>query len=104
MRLVSLCVAREHLRPPGEVDDVRIYRMIEEASAIVLDYLKLPFDAYHDSAGELVPELVPPAVRAATLLVLGALYDNADGQNPDKQPLSDAVKALLHSRRVPTLA
>jgi len=104
MRLVPLCVAREHLRPPGEIDDARIYRLIDEASAIVLDYLKLPDDAYHDSAGTLVEADMPPAVRSATLLVLGALYDNADGQNPDKQPLSDAVKALLHSRRVPTLA
>lgn len=104
MRLVTLCVAREHLRPPGTVDDVRIMRLIDEASAIVLDYLKLPIDAYHTSTGELIEADVPGAVRAATLLVMGALYDNADGQSPDKQPLSDAVKALLHSRRVPTLS
>lgn len=104
LALVSLCVAKEHLRPAGDIDDVRIQRLIEEASALVLDYVKLPADAYHTTAGELIEADVPPVVRAAVLLVLGALYDNADGQNPDKQPLSDAVKALLHSRRVPTLA
>lgn len=102
--LVTLEVAREHLKPPGTIDDVRIQRLIEEASALVLDYIKLPADSYHSTGGELQADDVPPVVRSAVLLVLGALYDNADGQDPDKQPLSDAVKALLHSRRVPTLA
>lgn len=104
LAIITLEVAKQHLRPPGTIDDARIERMMDEASAIVLDYIKLPYDSYHDTNGELVEEDVPPPVRAATLLVLGALYDNADGQNPDKQPLSDAAKALLHTRRVPTLA
>lgn len=103
-RLLTLDVAKEHLKPPGDIDDTRIQRLIIEASEIVLDYLKLPFDSYQNSDGTVNDSILPGAVRSATLLVLGSLYDNADGQNPDKQALSEAVKSLLHSRRVPTLA
>jgi hypothetical protein len=103
MGLVTLEVAKEHLKPPGDIDDDRIERQIEEASQIVLDHIKLPSDAYQSSSGA-PTEDVPPQVRAAVLLVLGALYDNADGQNPDKDPISPAVISLLRSRRTPTLA
>lgn len=101
MGLVTIDVAKEHLKPPGTVDDVRIGRLIEEASAIVLDYIKLESDAYQDTDGNPIDDELPPAVRSACLLVLGALYDNADGT---KDILSPAVKALLRSRRDPTLA
>jgi hypothetical protein len=117
MGLVTLEVAKEHLKPPGDVDDARITRLIEEASILVLEYIKEPFTAYQDTdgqpidylvyedtAGVMVEEGVPPPVRSAVLLVIGSLYDNADGQNPDKDPLSLAVKSLLHARRLPTLA
>lgn len=101
MGLVTLDVAKEHLRPPGDIDDTRIVRMIEEASTIVLEYIKMEPDAFQTTDGDPGEGMVPPTVRAAMLLVLGILYDNADGS---KDPLSPAVKSLLHSRRVPTLA
>lgn len=104
MSIITMEAAKRHLRPPGDIDDVRIQDLMEQASMIVLEYIKLPFDAYLDTTGVLHEDDVPPTVRAATLLVLGALYDNADGQDADKMPLSEAVKALLHGRRVPTLA
>lgn len=99
--IITLEQAKEHLRPPGDIDDDRITRMMDEASAIVLDYIKLDYSAYKDTNGDLIEEDVPPPVRAATLLVLGVLYDNADGS---VDPLSAAAKSLLHTRRVPTLA
>ena len=104
MGLVTLETAKEHLKPPGDIDDARIERLIEEASALVLLYVKLPFDAYQNTTGEPSILDVPPILRSAVLLVIGSLYDNADGQDPDKDPLSPAVKSLLHSIRVPTLA
>lgn len=103
MGLVTLDVAKQHLRPPGTIDDQRIERLIEEASHIVLNYIKAPIDAYQSTAGDPL-DSVPPTVRSACLLVLGALYDNADGQNADKEPISPAVKSLLTFYRVPTLA
>lgn len=103
MGLVTLSQAKAHLKPPGDFDDSRIEDLIRDASEIVCDYLKVTSDYFQSTVGNPNQD-VPGAVRAATLLVLGALYDNADGQDPDKEPLSPAVKALLHSRRTPTLA
>ena len=103
MGIVTLDAAKRHLKPPGSIDDTRIEEIIEQATAIVLEHIKLPTDAYQSSAGDPTSE-VPKNVAAATLLVIGALYDNADGQDPDKNPLSPAVLALLHGKRKPTLA
>jgi hypothetical protein len=104
MGLVTLDQAKEHLKPPGDIDDTRIERLIEEASQIVLDYIKLPSDAYQSTSFSPNEDEVPPQVRAATLLVLGALYDNGDGQDPDKNPISPAVISILTPKRTPTLA
>lgn len=104
MGLVTLATARQHLKPPGTVDDARITRLIEEASMIVLEYIKQPYDAFQADDGGPIDESLPGPVRAACLMVLGALYDNADGQNPDKNPISPAVQSLLKFYRVPTIA
>jgi hypothetical protein len=104
MGIVTLAAAKRHLRPPGTIDDVRIEEIIEQATVIVLRYIKAPLTSYQTSDGEPIEALVPPDVKAACLLVIGALYDNADGQDATKQPLSESVKALLHALRVPTLA
>lgn len=103
MGLVTLAEARAHLKPAGTIDDTKIEAQIEEATAIVLDYIKLPYDSYQDTDGgpDEAALTAAPQLRSATLLVLGTLYDNADGT---KEPLSTAVKAILHSRRDPTLA
>lgn len=103
MGLVTLQEAKDHLKPPGSIDDARILRIIKQATVIVLKYCKLELDAYQDSNLEPTAE-VPGDLTAATLLVIGSLYDNADGQNADKDPLSPAVKSLLHDTRKPTLA
>lgn len=103
MGLMTLDEAKEHLNPPGDIDDNKIERQIIEATVIVLRHCKLPLDSYQSTAGDPNTD-VPPDLRAAALLVLGSLYDNADGQSPDKEPLSPAVKALLMPWRKPTLA
>lgn len=102
--IVSLQEAKDHLKPPGDIDDERIERLMRAASMVVLDHIKQDYDAYNDTSGNLDETLVPDSVREATLLVLGALYDNADGQDPDKIPISEAVCVLLRPRRTPTLA
>jgi hypothetical protein len=82
----------------------------DQASAIVVDYLKLPFDD-----GPLVnPLIFPPAVgpfwtsastptlvKAAILLILTSLYD---GRTADDPLLSEQVTAILHRMRHPSLA
>lgn len=69
-----------------DADEV-IVSKIEQASAIVLDYLKV----------EEEPDPVPKFVEAATLLVVEALFDGGD-------PLSDVVVRLLHRYRDPAFA
>ena len=104
MGLVTLDTAREHLNVTHSDDDLKITRMIDDATDIILDYLGLDAGTYQTTALEPDDDSLPPRVRAATLLVLGSLYDNADGQNPDKPPLSEAVKDLLRRSRDPALA
>ncbi|MGE4340358.1 MAG: head-tail connector protein [Pigmentiphaga sp.] len=85
--LIDLETAKRRLRMDDDVADQVIFENIEEATSIVLDYLKL----------ETEPDPVPPFVRAATLLVLEALFDGGD-------PLSDTVVRLLHRYRDPAFA
>jgi len=82
----------------------------DQASAIIVDYLKLPFDD-----GPLVNPLIfppvvgpfwteattPTLVKAAILLILTSLYD---GRTPDDPLLSEQITAILHRMRTPALA
>jgi hypothetical protein len=87
-QLVDIDMVKQHLRYGSDETDAdeTLSFKIDQASAIILDYLK-------------VDELdqVPEFVQAATLLCVEALYDGGD-------PLSDTVKALLHRARDPALA
>ena len=95
--IVDLETAKQHLHVIDDADDDNIFRKLEEASAIVLDYLKLDDDAYAIDAS---PYVEPPKmVRVAVLLVLENLYDR-----PEEDPLSNAVRSILHRKRDPALA
>jgi hypothetical protein len=89
--LVSVAVVKDRLRIDEPESEGDLQRMAEEASAIVLDYLKKPSDAWTEAT-------VPSVVRSAILLVVRALYDGED------EPLSTTVKALVHRLRDPALA
>ncbi len=84
-------------------------RKRNQASGIVLDYIKADLDSvlfnWVDALGEPREDKVPPEIVAATLLVVGALYENRDGdvwRSP--QPLSQSVMDLLWRHRKPALA
>lgn len=85
--LVDLETAKSHLRITGGDADEIIVSKIEQASSIVLDYLKI----------EEEPNPVPKFVEAATLLVVEALFDGGE-------PLSETVMRLLHRYRDPAVA
>jgi hypothetical protein len=106
VKLVSLDMAKSHLRVSAADDDLGINFKIEQASHILLDYIKkrdpevwdqtrIPSESESDSEFYLEP--VPFLIEAATLLILEALYDGHD-------PLSQPVKDLLHRYRDPALA
>jgi len=79
-----------------------IQRLIEDATGIVLDYLKTDGAQWSleagEEEGEEAPGPVPATVTAAICLVVRNLYDEVD------EPLSPAVRALLERHRDPALA
>ena len=104
MSLVTLEQAKDHLHieQSNTDSDSQVELQIESASAIVLDYLKVAEDNWQDSNG--LPVDVPAVIRAATLLVLGSLFENRDGSDKEAVPISTAVENLLRRYRDPALA
>ena len=101
MALIGLSEAVADLNivlPQGESAPVEqeldLLRKIDEASDIVLDWVTADDkDTWDESTA-------PDRVKAATKLVLQALYDGG----MDADPLSPAVKNILRRLRRPTLA
>jgi hypothetical protein len=98
MSLVTLDEARRHLQlTPSNMSDTDIAANVTDksnaATDIVIDYIKRPDHEWTDADA-------PPLVKAAILLVLGAIFDDREGGDP----LSDAVKSILHRYRDPALA
>lgn len=90
--LVKIEVLRDRLRvDDDEPASVDLGRIGDEASAIVVDYLKKPDHRWTD-------ETVPLPVRTAILMVAQAM----DAGEPD--PLSRGVKDLLRRFRHPAYA
>jgi hypothetical protein len=92
--LVSVAAAKRHLIIEDDFRDEDILAKTEEATAIVVDYLKKPDHGWTE-------DTVPGQVKAAILLTFACLFRNPDG---DVDPLSDAVRSLLHRMRDPALA
>lgn len=97
--LVTLEAAKAHLRLDDADQDQEVATRIGDASDIIIDYLKRPEHGWTEAS-------VPGQVRAAVLLVLGALWVNRDavGDAADMDPISPAVVSLLRRMRDPALA
>lgn len=99
--LVSLAEAKKHLRVEHQDDDADIYMKAEQATEIVVDYLKKPDHGWTHAD-------VPFRVNAAILLVLTALYDDRDKAEM-LRGLADGdrgnpVVGLLYRMRDPAIA
>lgn len=107
MNLVTLKQVKRHVNQDTGFDDQLLERKRFEASAIILDYLKVDTS---DTAFDWVDELgeptsrIPGVVTAATLLVVGALYENRDGSDNGPKALSQTVIDLLMRSRDPTMS
>ncbi|AJX27338.1 phage protein DNA packaging protein [Burkholderia pseudomallei] len=101
-QLVSFNRALSHLRVEAGEDDDAIKDLIDAASDIVVDYLKLKEipDTWALEEGD-TASTVPGPVRSAVLLVLGALYADREGTTA---PLTPAVESLLIRLRDPAMA
>lgn len=102
MGLITLDQAKLHLRIDVDEHDERIEEAIEDASGIILDYLKLESTAYQNTAGEV--EDVPRPVIAAVKLGVSALFENPEQSENGPLVLSQTVKNLLHRLRDPAIA
>lgn len=110
--LVSLQQAKDHLRVDSSDEDNDLTLKIHAASAAVLNYIRNGADVFTDSAGDPIvdsngaPMGIPYEIQAATLLMLGYLYKDRDG-DPDKAYehgyLPMPVMSLLYPYRVPSL-
>jgi len=98
MALVTLAVAKTHLHVTTSDRDTDIQRLVDEASAIVIDYLKSRAD---DTWTDVT---VPKPVQAATLLLVGH-YDEHRGDDMTADAnVWAAVERLLVRYRDPALA
>ena len=105
MMLVTLDEARDHLRSDSADDDADLTIKIHAASGSVINYLKAP--AFIDEAGVIIESAVPFEVKAATLLLIGYLYKDRDGDEGGEYQqgyLPRPVTALLYPLRDPALA
>jgi hypothetical protein len=98
--LLTLAQAKAQLRvPPDDTSrDEDIYAKVEEASAIILDYLKAQADPTWDE------DTVPWHVRAAVKLMLTHLNEHAGDDMSNDERLWGAIRRLLERSRDPALA
>lgn len=91
--LVTLTMAKAHLRitlPPGDPGDVDLQLKLDQAEAIILDYLSTGVDAAWVS-----PATVHPNVSAAILLMLARLFEHRGDLEKEDADLWQAVDRLL---------
>lgn len=100
MALVTLQAAKDHLRIRTFDRDADLQLKVDQASAIVLDYLKAGAVAGW-SDGTVA---VPGHVEAATLLVVGHLNEHLGDDMKADEALWLAVGRLLMRMRDPALA
>lgn len=85
MSVISLTIARHHLRDPDD-DDEYLELLIEAAEGQAMDYLNRRFYADQEKQDEAVaagdagesPMVCNKQIKAACLLILGHLYANRE--------------------------
>lgn len=99
MPLVDLDEVKNALKIEEDDYDTTLALLIEAASEAVLNYLKVEDTEYASGA--------PNAVKVATILLVGYLYENPDA-DPEKafvnNYLPGPVVSLLYNLRDPAIA
>jgi len=90
--LVTLDVAKDHLRIKTEESDQDIYRKAEQASAIVLAHLNIEDPGW-------TPDTVPATVQTAVLLMLSRLYERLDDQAGEAAAMDVIDRVLVTYRK-----
>lgn len=109
--LLTLDAAKQHLRVDHTDDDADITSKIDEATDIVLGYIKKTIgtlDPDDPSIVDWTTDTVPGRIKAAVEIVLSKLYDDRNAGAPDNAVamgyLPLAVTSLLHRDRDPAMA
>lgn len=113
IQILTLEEAKGQVRVTATQSDSDIQFKILQATAILLNYLKVPMNAsvedspvtlpwVADDFGSETDDEVPWDIKAACALIFGSLYANREGENAD--PLSPAVRSLLARWRDPAMA
>ena len=89
--MLTLQDAKEHLRVDDCCEDMLIARLIDAATASVGDYI---------NATEPLDDTAPAPVRAAALLLVGALYEQRESQGDRPYNKNPAFETLLAPYRV----
>jgi hypothetical protein len=102
-QLVTLQTAKDHLQipsmPPGDPDEADVQLKLDQAEAIILDYLAERADpAWVD------PATAPPNVTAAILLMCARLYRHRGDLEEADADLWLAIERLLKRFRDPGFA
>lgn len=110
--LVTLEQASAHLRRDTDADDSDLILKIEGASKIILNYLK-DGATFLNSNGDIDEDSngligVPDEVRIATLILIGILYKDRDGDSEYNKwtqgNLPFMVTSLLYPLRNPAIS
>jgi hypothetical protein len=85
--IITLAVAREHLRVGSEVSDERMRELIAGATGIVAGFMQRPIVGEGGWADDAVPAVVVEAIKVAIV----ELYDNPGAPLVDEDALRDLV-------------
>lgn len=96
--LVTLAMAKTHLRITGTTDDADVQLKLDQAEAIILDWIKKPDPAW------VSPETAPGPVTAMILLMLTRLYEHRGDLEETDADLWQAIERLGIRFRDPALA
>lgn len=107
MGLISLAQLKRHLRILHDDEDDELQDLADNASAVVVDYLKKPEGTWTEATDQ-TPSDAPGVVKTAVLLQAGDLYEHRGDEDHKMAPadgyLIPPVTRLLHRMRDPAYA
>jgi hypothetical protein len=94
--IVTLEMMKLELGISVDAQDDMLMQHIDNAEAIVLDYIKVDSDTYTDGTGQ---NDFPVVIGAAVVMVARSLFEK-----PDADPITVAVQNVLHRQRTQAMA